>query len=57
MFLLVIEFKMMGMQLNVVHVPGPKKLTKTYKESNGFLNYSTIITMFWFILTAEPQIR
>ena len=32
MFLLVIKFKMMGMQLNVVHVPGPKKLTKTYNK-------------------------
>ena len=32
MFLLVIKFKMMGMQLNVVHVPGPKKLKKTYNK-------------------------
>ena len=42
MFLLVINFKMIGMLLNVVHGQVQKiKLTKTYNK--GFPNHSTLI--------------
>ena len=45
MFLLVsIKFKMIGMLLNVVHSQ-IKKATKTNKESKGFHNHSTLITI------------
>ena len=41
MFLLVSNFKMIGMLLNVVHDQVQKKLTKTYNK--GFPNHSTLI--------------
>ena len=44
MFLLVSKFKMIGMLLNVVHSQ-IKKANKTNKESKGFHNHSTLITM------------
>ena len=40
MFVLVSEFKMIGMLLNIVHGQVKKKLTKTYRR---FPNHSTLI--------------
>ena len=46
MFLLVSKFKMIGMLLNVVHGQFQKSYQKRItKESNGFPNHSTLITM------------
>ena len=46
MFLLVIKFKEDGNVIERCARSGPKKLTKTTKESNEFhINHSTLITM------------
>ena len=46
MFLLVSKFKMIGMLLNVVHGQVQKSKQKHItKESNGFHNHSTLVTM------------
>ena len=44
MFLLVSNFKMIGMLLNVVHGQVQKKLTKTYNK--GFPNHCTLINYY-----------
>ena len=44
MFLLVSKFKMIGMLLNVVHSQ-IKRANKKNRESKGFHNHSTLITM------------
>ena len=55
MFLLVINFKMIGMLLNVVHGQVQKiKLTKTYNK--GFPNHSTLINYDQTQKLADPKL-
>ena len=49
MFLLVKNFKMIGMLLNVVHDQVQRKLTKTYNK--GFPNHSTLINDYHIHVT------
>ena len=54
MFLLVINFKMIGMLLNVVHGQVQKiKLTKTYNK--GFPNHFTLINYDQTQKLADPK--
>ena len=55
MFLLVINFKMIEMLLNVVHGQVQKiKLTKTYNK--GFPNHSTLINYDQTQKLADPKL-